>query len=343
MIMLKRATARSKASRITKNATTSPTTSSSSPSTPPSNNAPLLFHNDASTTPTIPTTTPDDEIIQRTRLKIPNAHVFKLPPKPTGGGWRGADWSDKIWQGTLKVVERSSSSGGESNGTTAVLLVDADEERNVFAVCPIRHHALNDRNYSRSSNGVDRCVDSSRYFVLRIQNAEGRHTYIGLAFNERNDAFDFNTALEDSRREKEVERRLALLGTNEDDDGGGYKKQVDYTMKVGEKIHVSIPKLGGGGRIGSDDDDDDDDDNQNNSLTNNGGGGDGFGSPQLLSSSSTAASRRRRTTAKKSPTTTTTTTTTSSLSWSLSSIKNGGGTGGGVLKPSSKDTPSRLA
>ena len=76
--------------------------------------------------------------------------------------------------------------------------------------------------------------------------------YIGLAFNERNDAFDFNTALEDSRREKEVERKLALGMTASGSSSSssmllGNGKKVDYTMKEGEKIHVSIPKLGGGG------------------------------------------------------------------------------------------------
>ena len=35
--------------------------------------------------------------------------------------------------------------------------------------------------------------------------------YIGLAFNERNDAFDFNTSLEDSRREKESDYKAELL------------------------------------------------------------------------------------------------------------------------------------
>ena len=168
--------------------------------------------------------TPTDEtIIQRTRLKIPNAHIFKLPPKPHAGGWRGADWRDKVWQGTLQVVER-----GEE---TAVLLVDTNGG-NVFAVCPIKHFEEN--------NGVDRCIDSSRYFVLRIQNAQGRHMFIGLAFNERNDAFDFNTALEDSKREKIMERKAA--------EGGGMcaAESVDYKMKEGEKIRVSIPKVSSG-------------------------------------------------------------------------------------------------
>lgn len=80
----------------------------------------------------------------------------------------------------MKVVERG--------GKCAIILVS--EEGVTFAVCPVKEGA------------VDRCVDSSRYFVLRIENAQGRHMFIGLAFNERNDAFDFNTALSDSAREK---------------------------------------------------------------------------------------------------------------------------------------------
>jgi len=112
-----------------------------------------------------------------------------------------------------------------------VLLVDTNGG-NIFAVCPIMHFA--------ESNGVDRCIDSSRYFVLRIQNAQGRHMFIGLAFNERNDAFDFNTALEDSKREKEMEKRAA--------EGGGVivTESVDYKMKEGEKIRVSIPRVRSG-------------------------------------------------------------------------------------------------
>ena len=321
--MLKRvAAARAKSSTSTtstaiKNATTQKQTSPQS-----------VFHNtDMSTTlSSNNNNTPSDEVIERIRLKIPNAHVFKLPPKPTAGGWRGAEWHDKVWQGTLKVVER----GDE----TAVLLGDSNEERNIFAVCPILHNINQPQtgvggggdNNSNSNttlgaqppqwnanNGIDRCIDSSRYFVLRIQNAQGRTLYIGLAFNERNDAFDFNTALEDSRREKYMEKQaeLGIIGSmllkQVQGDGDGYK------MKEGEKIRVSIPN------------------NKNNMLLNNSNSSssseeDCDSSPEKKKmSSSSVADVRRREAKKKNQANTT----------ASSGF-------GGFLKANSKDTPSKL-
>mmetsp|Transcript_3090 Transcript_3090/g.8501 ORF Transcript_3090/g.8501 Transcript_3090/m.8501 type:complete len:228 (+) Transcript_3090:123-806(+) len=156
------------------------------------------------------------EVIERVRCVIKDAHVFKLPPRAQSGGWRGADWSDEVWQGTVKVVER-----GEM---TLVLLVDRTSG-DIFAVCPIKDGA------------VDRCVDSSRYFVLRIENENGRHMFVGMAFNERNDAFDFNTSLEDARREqeaaKEPHKKLPGLPSK------------DYSIKEGEKIRVNLKSMRG--------------------------------------------------------------------------------------------------
>ena len=155
----------------------------------------------------------DDDVIERVRCVIKDAHVFKLPPRPTAGGWRGADWTDEVWQGTVKVVER--------DDLTLVLLVDRVSGA-IFAVCPIKDGA------------VDRCVDSSRYFVLRIENANGRHMFIGMAFNERNDAFDFNTSLEDAARERKAAKEAPVKLP-------GLAK--DYSIKEGEKIRVNIKNI----------------------------------------------------------------------------------------------------
>ncbi|KAL3936029.1 MAG: hypothetical protein SGARI_002732 [Bacillariaceae sp.] len=153
----------------------------------------------------------DPNIVERVRCVILDAHVFKLPPRPTSGGWRGADWREEVWQGTVKVVERGD--------MTLVLLVDKNTGQ-MFAVCPIKDGA------------VDRCVDSSRYFVLRIENANGRHMFIGMAFNERNDAFDFNTSLEDAKRERQAEKEPAVKLPD--------LPQKDYSIKEGQKITVNI-------------------------------------------------------------------------------------------------------
>ncbi|KAG7356106.1 DUF1681 domain containing protein [Nitzschia inconspicua] len=153
----------------------------------------------------------DPDVVERVRCVIKDAHVFKLPPRPTSGGWRGADWREEVWQGTVKVVER-----GEM---TLVLLVDKTNGQ-MFAVCPIKDGA------------VDRCVDSSRYFVLRIENANGRHMFIGMAFNERNDAFDFNTSLEDAKREREAIKEPPVKLPD--------LPSKDYSIKEGEKITVNI-------------------------------------------------------------------------------------------------------
>jgi adaptin ear-binding coat-associated protein 1/2 len=103
----------------------------------------------------------DPEVVERVRCTIQDAHVFKLPPRQTAGGWRGADWEHEVWQGTLKVVQR--------DNLTVVLLVDKSTGA-IFAVCPVKEGA------------VDRCVDSSRYFVLRVESAAGKHMFIGVAF-----------------------------------------------------------------------------------------------------------------------------------------------------------------
>lgn len=119
----------------------------------------------------------------------------------------------------MKVVER-----GE---LTLVLLVDRSSSE-LFAVCPIQDGA------------VDRCVDSSRYFVLRIENSNGRHKFIGVAFNERNDSFDFNTSLEDAKRERAAAKEpIQNLLPN--------LSGKDYSIKEGEKIRVKIKNIGGYG------------------------------------------------------------------------------------------------
>ena len=85
--MLKRAAARSKAttlSSVVENNNTTTTTTASNTKKQVFTSPKSVFH------ATDPNSIPSDELIERVRLKITNAHIFKLPPKPDSGGWRGA-------------------------------------------------------------------------------------------------------------------------------------------------------------------------------------------------------------------------------------------------------------
>jgi hypothetical protein len=57
----------------------------------------------------------------------------------------------------------------------------------VFAVCPIPE------NYQ---DAVVKCQDSSRGFAVRLSN-NGKFAWVGAAFRERSDAFDFNVCFTD--------------------------------------------------------------------------------------------------------------------------------------------------
>lgn len=83
-----------------------------------------------------------------------------------------------------------------------------------------------------TDTNVEAVVDSSRYFVLRIDDGKGRHAFIGLGFSERNFAFDFTAALSDfnkhSRAKEEAAKEFAKAS------------QVDLSIPEGQKIHVDI-------------------------------------------------------------------------------------------------------
>lgn len=102
----------------------------------------------------------------------------------------------------------------------AIVLYD---DTKTFAVC----HANDD-------SAIERCLDSGRYFVLRISNEQGRKAYIGIAFNERNDAFDFNVSINEFKQELEREDKAAQMGDIPTE------PMRDLSLKDGQKIKIKI-------------------------------------------------------------------------------------------------------
>ena len=170
-----------------------------------------------------------DEDYERTLCQLPQVHVFKIPVRKSAEGHRASDWpKDPTWTGKLKIIAKGR--------LAAVMLMDA-VNNSVFAVCPVS-----------DDTAVERTLDSGRYFVLRIQNAQGKHAFIGIAFNDRNHAFDFNVALQEHKDSVEREDKAARgIGV-----GGGSGSESsepllqDLSIKPGEKLKINI--TGGGAR-----------------------------------------------------------------------------------------------
>lgn len=154
----------------------------------------------------------EESEIERTLCQLPEVYVFKIPVRSSAEGYRAADWpKDHMWTGKIKIVAKGN--------TAYIFLLGADDK--VFALCPVT-----------DDNAVERTVDSGRYFVLRIQNAQGKHAYIGIAFNERNHAFDFNVTLSEHKESLERESKAAKLHYN--------NNLSNISLQPGQKIHINV-------------------------------------------------------------------------------------------------------
>lgn len=96
-------------------------------------------------------------------------------------GIRAADWKldEPDWTGRMRIV---------ALGKDLFIKLEDKTSGELFAQCPVE---------SYPSIAVESVTDSSRYFVLRIRDDNGRSAFIGLGFMDRGDSFDLNVALQD--------------------------------------------------------------------------------------------------------------------------------------------------
>mmetsp|Transcript_8676 Transcript_8676/g.14981 ORF Transcript_8676/g.14981 Transcript_8676/m.14981 type:complete len:297 (-) Transcript_8676:585-1475(-) len=144
-----------------------------------------------------------EESLEQTLHVARAVDVYHVPPRAPNG-WHSGEWlvTSKIFSGRLQVVSK-----GE---ICEVRLEDATSDT-LFACCPI--------SYGMRNQCVQAVADSSRFFVLRVEDATTRrHAFLGMGFTARNDAFDFNEALQ--RHEKFVERERASQAAAVNNSGG---------------------------------------------------------------------------------------------------------------------------
>ncbi|KAH8548843.1 adaptin ear-binding coat-associated protein 1 [Umbelopsis sp. PMI_123] len=163
-----------------------------------------------------------DDDYESVLLIVRECYVYKIPPRTTARGYRAAEWGDMqafLWKGRLRII---------AQGKKCSIRLEDSATGDLFAICPYDPD---------DTSSVEPVLDSSRYFVLRIE-SEGRHAFVGMGFLERGEAFDFNVALQDFVKQINAEKEAA---TKPKEDEASKK---DYSLKEGETISINIGKAG---------------------------------------------------------------------------------------------------
>lgn len=85
---------------------------------------------------------------------------------------------------------------------------------------------------------VEAVIDSSRYFVLRIEENIGgrmRHAFIGIGFRERTEAYDFQAALHDHMKYLDKKKTAEEMEQQYQ-----HKSSGDYSLKEGETLKLQL-------------------------------------------------------------------------------------------------------
>lgn len=87
----------------------------------------------------------------------------------------------------------------------------------------------------RIQDGVQKVMDSSRGYALRLTSDDGRTMWIGLGFHDRNDAFDFNETFKEFAKQRDQELNPQKYAMSDVD-------MTAFALKPGQKLVI-----GGGG------------------------------------------------------------------------------------------------
>ncbi|XP_009593644.1 uncharacterized protein [Nicotiana tomentosiformis] len=174
-----------------------------------------------------------EEPVEVLLFQVPECYVYLIPPRKSAASYRADEWNVNkwAWEGTLKVL---------SKGEECIIKLEDKETGELYARAFLR---------DGEPHPVEPVIDSSRYFVLRIEENIGgrlRHAFIGIGFRERPEAYDFQAALHDHMKYLNKKKTAEEMEQQ-------YQKSssVDYSLKEGETLKLQIKNKTGGSTIRS--------------------------------------------------------------------------------------------
>jgi len=160
-------------------------------------------------------------------LSQPEVFVYRIPPRSNAAGYKASEWDlqTPLWTGSLVITAKKND--------LYIRLLNPNN-REVFAECKLKQGGV--------SGIVEAVLDSSRYFVLRVENNQ-RTAFIGLGYNDRNDASEFNITLHDFQRRLDQEVQAEKMKKDFEE-----KPKADFSLQPGKTIHVNLPIKKGSGQ-----------------------------------------------------------------------------------------------
>uniref|UniRef100_A0A667H5V8 NECAP endocytosis associated 2 n=1 Tax=Lynx canadensis TaxID=61383 RepID=A0A667H5V8_LYNCA len=133
-----------------------------------------------------------------------------------------AEWQldQPSWSGRLRITAK---------GQVAYIKLEDRTSGELFAQAPVDQFP---------GTAVESVTDSSRYFVIRIEDGNGRRAFIGIGFGDRGDAFDFNVALQDHFKWVKQQCEFAKQAQNPD-----LGPKLDLGFKEGQTIKLNIANM----------------------------------------------------------------------------------------------------
>ncbi|GMS83830.1 hypothetical protein PENTCL1PPCAC_6005 [Pristionchus entomophagus] len=156
----------------------------------------------------------DYESVQLVKNEV---FVYRIPPLTNNRGHKAADWKldSPDWTGRMRLVSVSDK---------LVLKLEDKSNGQLYAKCPIDTYP---------SVAIEAVSDSSRYFVIRLQNDSGQSAFVGLGFQDRSDSFDLNVALQDHFKFLKKSEEMSREPTG---------PALDLSFKEGQTITINIGK-----------------------------------------------------------------------------------------------------
>lgn len=178
-----------------------------------------------------------ESAIQRVVFLATNVHVYGIPPLSSNRGFSASSWTSpiqptaqQIFTARLRIIETSI----DSSIKVDIVLEDGNTGE-LFAAAPYTSAAV-----------VQQANDSSRFFAVRVQGEGGMKATLGIGFEDRSPAMDFNIALAEERKVSGMEKAAAGLNARATQANGSLaaNSKVDFSLKEGQKIHVEVGSKG---------------------------------------------------------------------------------------------------